>query len=466
MGCMSSRNVEFPNDVHPNIFTVATVNRNNAKSVYGQLEVTSADLVLHRRGHDPVCWPLHYVRRYGFENNIFSFESGRRCESGPGIFTFRCRRAQELFFLVQTCIQEQRTEGGATGDGYVPARRFSNRPHSVNEYLTTENGTANFVPNPLMTESFTGQLLIDDDAQYIPNLDINGATADAESVSQVFMEITPLSATYRTQPTRHRSIALSSNGSSSGLGQSSASRPRPHSVEIVTTPTSGSAMYCNSSALISPSPPLPIIPMSPPGAYYVNVNPQPQIDDIKVESKFNQPMVNHAPTDGFKSAANTSNTFQCKVHQRPQSVSSDGSQTTYNSSNAHNVQNRDGGRNLNYVLLEVKSGSNIPATPHSTNSSSSSVNNVVLAQWPIVRARRFSNQSSSGALFHGNGYDSGNESTTNTFMSNYAKIDCTKTKALHETTAHRIGADDSFTGSSSRRTRHDSTIDGGKRNFD
>ena len=71
----------------------------------GQLEITETDLVLYQRKKAPVKWPLRCLRRYGFDAELFSFESGRRCPTGPGIYAFRCQRAEQLFNMVQTNIQ-------------------------------------------------------------------------------------------------------------------------------------------------------------------------------------------------------------------------------------------------------------------------------------------------------------------------------------------------------------------------
>lgn len=71
----------------------------------GKMEVNATDLVLHQRGRPPVRWPLRGLRRYGFDAQLFSFESGRRCPTGSGIYAFRCHRAEGLFNALQECIQ-------------------------------------------------------------------------------------------------------------------------------------------------------------------------------------------------------------------------------------------------------------------------------------------------------------------------------------------------------------------------
>lgn len=83
----------------------------------GQLEITDLDLVLYQRGKSPIKWPLRTLRRYGFDAEHFSFESGRRCQTGPGIYAFRCRRAEQLFNLLQSRIQTRINGESETVDG-------------------------------------------------------------------------------------------------------------------------------------------------------------------------------------------------------------------------------------------------------------------------------------------------------------------------------------------------------------
>lgn len=99
MGCVSSK--PDINDQHPNIFQVSNVNDHGDLVSPGQLEVTETELVLYQRGKNPTIWPLRSLRKYGFDSEIFSFECGRRCPTGEGIYAFRCRKAEQLFNIVQ-----------------------------------------------------------------------------------------------------------------------------------------------------------------------------------------------------------------------------------------------------------------------------------------------------------------------------------------------------------------------------
>lgn len=76
----------------------------------GQLEVGESDLILYQRGKSPVRWPLRSLRRYGFDAQLFSFECGRRCPTGPGIYAFHCRNAEILFNHVQARVAARHEE--------------------------------------------------------------------------------------------------------------------------------------------------------------------------------------------------------------------------------------------------------------------------------------------------------------------------------------------------------------------
>ncbi|XP_028669563.2 docking protein 3-like [Erpetoichthys calabaricus] len=52
-------------------------------------------------------WPYHLLRRYGQDKANFSFEAGRRCESGEGHFVFFSSEVQTIFRCVEYAIAQQ-----------------------------------------------------------------------------------------------------------------------------------------------------------------------------------------------------------------------------------------------------------------------------------------------------------------------------------------------------------------------
>ncbi|XP_044272192.1 fibroblast growth factor receptor substrate 3 isoform X2 [Tribolium madens] len=131
MGCVSSK--PDINDQHPNIFQVSNVNDQGDLVSPGKLEVRETELVLHQRGKNPTVWPLRALRKYGFDSEIFSFECGRRCPTGQGIYAFRCRKAEQLFNIVQHHIVRNSDENpliSAISDSMGPPvqRRIPSQP--------------------------------------------------------------------------------------------------------------------------------------------------------------------------------------------------------------------------------------------------------------------------------------------------------------------------------------------------
>ncbi|XP_076026932.1 docking protein 1b [Genypterus blacodes] len=55
-----------------------------------------------------LVWPYKLLRRYGRDRVMFSFEAGRRCDSGPGNFTFETKQGNEIFQLVDQAIRSQK----------------------------------------------------------------------------------------------------------------------------------------------------------------------------------------------------------------------------------------------------------------------------------------------------------------------------------------------------------------------
>ncbi|XP_077457974.1 fibroblast growth factor receptor substrate 2 [Stigmatopora argus] len=90
---------------HLTKFKVVNVDDEGNELGSGVMELTQTELILHTRKRDAIRWPYLCLRRYGYDSNLFSFESGRRCQTGQGIFAFKCSRAEEIFNLLQELMQ-------------------------------------------------------------------------------------------------------------------------------------------------------------------------------------------------------------------------------------------------------------------------------------------------------------------------------------------------------------------------
>lgn len=123
MGCVYSSRAEPP-PPRDRSFRVVNVDDRGNEINAGDIRITDTDLVLSQ-GESSIVWPLRYescthcpaphspcpsvprsLRRYGFDAELFSFECGRRCPTGPGIYAFRCSQAEELFNNLQEAINK------------------------------------------------------------------------------------------------------------------------------------------------------------------------------------------------------------------------------------------------------------------------------------------------------------------------------------------------------------------------
>lgn len=69
--------------------------------------VLANEITLYRKNKTPMVWPLGSLRRYGYDAVFFTFECGRRCETGEGVFSFKCQRADVLFHTLQAFISSR-----------------------------------------------------------------------------------------------------------------------------------------------------------------------------------------------------------------------------------------------------------------------------------------------------------------------------------------------------------------------
>ncbi|XP_014676815.1 PREDICTED: fibroblast growth factor receptor substrate 3-like [Priapulus caudatus] len=138
MGCVSSK--EDINDIHPRVFTVYNVGEEGETFSPGKMHITDAELIFYPRGKEPILWPLKCLRRYGFDAELFSFECGRRCHTGEGVYAFKCRRAEQLFNVLQECVQSAGHTPGDPPDGSGPTilrSATTSRPASDSELPAT-----------------------------------------------------------------------------------------------------------------------------------------------------------------------------------------------------------------------------------------------------------------------------------------------------------------------------------------
>ncbi|XP_055382010.1 mucin-2 isoform X2 [Condylostylus longicornis] len=175
MGCINSKN-EL--DIHPNIYRVVNVDEEGYRRWSGQLEIAPRELTLYRKGKEPTKWSLQHLRRYGFDADLFTFEAGRRCTTGEGIYAFRCRRAESLFHLLQTYINQ-----GLTND-------IDGTVQNSNDMLNSMSGRVPVRPLGLLSDHNPND-------DYVIPSNVIGSTNNVTNTSHVegnYMEPNPIDA--------------------------------------------------------------------------------------------------------------------------------------------------------------------------------------------------------------------------------------------------------------------------------
>ena len=97
-------------ELRKNVFEVHNLGDHQEEVGKGILEVTSSDLVyIDSATGEKWRWPIKFLRRYGCNGvRVFSFEAGRRCPGGEGLYAFSTSRANEIHEAIVESINANR----------------------------------------------------------------------------------------------------------------------------------------------------------------------------------------------------------------------------------------------------------------------------------------------------------------------------------------------------------------------
>ena len=131
-------------------FNVTNINDQHRLVHSGIMYVTDSDLIyIDKKSHEKWEWPLKFLRRYGCEGHVFSFEAGRKCPSGEGLYAFNCKKANALFNRVAQNISQGNLE---PTEPELPERNTEVPfPPKVQHTHSIPNGSSATLPNSSST---------------------------------------------------------------------------------------------------------------------------------------------------------------------------------------------------------------------------------------------------------------------------------------------------------------------------
>ncbi|XP_010904215.1 docking protein 2 isoform X2 [Esox lucius] len=125
-------------------------------------------LIESKTGEVLFTWPYRFLRRFGRDKVTFSFEAGRRCDSGEGSFEFDTKQGNMLFQAVESAINLQRSVGTHRQVSTVTEGELGPRSPSVgepsvystvNDAMPKDGSSPPLLPQPRL-EAPTEKLLV------------------------------------------------------------------------------------------------------------------------------------------------------------------------------------------------------------------------------------------------------------------------------------------------------------------
>nr|XP_002121024.1 fibroblast growth factor receptor substrate 3 [Ciona intestinalis] len=106
MGCSQS----LPNDA-PRMFKARNLNDKDKAVNAVTLEVSNKKVIVRSRNRKIMAsWPIACLRRYGCNLDSIFIEAGNGCETGQGMYLFKCSHTDELFELLRHQVSELQAE--------------------------------------------------------------------------------------------------------------------------------------------------------------------------------------------------------------------------------------------------------------------------------------------------------------------------------------------------------------------
>lgn len=127
-----------------NMFHVTSISDDKRLGDKGMMQVTETELIYtDNRTTASWRWPLKFLRKYGCDGEVFSFEAGRKCPGGEGLYAFSAKRASQIFDMVARNINQGGLQPPA---GELSPFPSESRPPEQNTLISRRNSSMSQSP--------------------------------------------------------------------------------------------------------------------------------------------------------------------------------------------------------------------------------------------------------------------------------------------------------------------------------
>lgn len=198
-------------------------------------------------------WPYRYIRKYGYKNGKFTFEAGRKCDEGPGLFSFHHINPSEVFRCMAAKMKLMKRL--INGDSIAS---LDCGEHQLNAALSMEAGSRSpLPPSPnqmhMDTEQSQNSHLFRGFLSSNDSLNNVSATSSISSNAQQLIKITPC------KPPR-KSIPTNESNENKTTNMKSSQKSKYQDYEPVSLAQTGDKQI-SITLKTSPPPPLPTSPI-------------------------------------------------------------------------------------------------------------------------------------------------------------------------------------------------------------